>query len=219
MFIGPCYLNEVTCHVPGYGKTGALSFDWKHFPWEDYDEYFWGSRGPWYHGFSLKGEPTTRRPDLITIQLGLHSCDHAHNDWGFLVINQTMITKHQEDIHTLIHAIRQAVDASSKEHEHRTTVIFLTSGATGASSLLSLQSNACISAFNRIVMETAHRYHFAVLDRGEIERRVVYQSAQSVRPILTLDTHLGQPVPEIIATSLLHLYHCIEEHHVSQSRR
>ena len=31
---GPCGLNEVTCHVSGYGSEGLLTFDWKHFPYE-----------------------------------------------------------------------------------------------------------------------------------------------------------------------------------------
>ena len=31
---GPCGLNEVTCHVSGYGEGGLLTLDWKHFPYE-----------------------------------------------------------------------------------------------------------------------------------------------------------------------------------------
>jgi hypothetical protein len=40
---GPCGVNEVTCHVSGFGSQGLLSFDWKHFPFEDYDSWFWGN--------------------------------------------------------------------------------------------------------------------------------------------------------------------------------
>lgn len=70
---GPCGVNEVTCHVSGYGDKGLLTFDWKHFPFEDYDEYLFGSGdgltspGAWVTG--LPGEPT-RRPDILTIQSG-----------------------------------------------------------------------------------------------------------------------------------------------------
>jgi len=65
-------VNEVTCHVSGYGDGGLLTFDWKHFPFEDYDEYMFGSGdgstpGAWVTG--LPGEPT-RRPDVLTIQSG-----------------------------------------------------------------------------------------------------------------------------------------------------
>lgn len=41
---GPCGVNEVTCHVSGFGSNGLLSFDWKHFPFEDYDSWFWSEK-------------------------------------------------------------------------------------------------------------------------------------------------------------------------------
>lgn len=44
---GPCGVNEVTCHVSGFGSQGLLSFDWKHFPFEDYDSWFWGNEVAW----------------------------------------------------------------------------------------------------------------------------------------------------------------------------
>ena len=31
---GKCGINEVTCHISGYGDGGLLSYDWKHFPYE-----------------------------------------------------------------------------------------------------------------------------------------------------------------------------------------
>ena len=55
---GPCGVNEVTCHVSGFGDKGILSFDWKHFPYEDYDSWFWSDKVHRYllikyHGFGL----------------------------------------------------------------------------------------------------------------------------------------------------------------------
>lgn len=44
---GPCWVNEGTSHLAGYGTRGLLSFDWKHFPFEDYGEFLWGQQGPW----------------------------------------------------------------------------------------------------------------------------------------------------------------------------
>lgn len=38
-------MNEVTCYISGYGDEGLLTFDWKHFPYEDYDDFLWGERG------------------------------------------------------------------------------------------------------------------------------------------------------------------------------
>lgn len=44
---GKCGNNEVTCHLSGYGKNGKLTYDWKHFPWEDYDQWLFSNRGMW----------------------------------------------------------------------------------------------------------------------------------------------------------------------------
>jgi len=35
---GRCGNNEVTCDLPGFGNEGKITFDWKHFSYEDYDE-------------------------------------------------------------------------------------------------------------------------------------------------------------------------------------
>lgn len=34
---GYCGINEVTCDFPGFGPWGRMTFDWKHFAYEDYD--------------------------------------------------------------------------------------------------------------------------------------------------------------------------------------
>jgi hypothetical protein len=44
---GKCGNNEVTCNIPGFGSEGIISFDWKHFPYEDYDQWLWGESGLW----------------------------------------------------------------------------------------------------------------------------------------------------------------------------
>ena len=33
------WVNEVTCYVSGYQDEGLLTYDWKHFTYEDYDEW------------------------------------------------------------------------------------------------------------------------------------------------------------------------------------
>lgn len=96
---GPCGVNEVTCHVSGYGENGLMSFDWKHFPYEDYDEFIWGDKGPWVNGFGGEGD---RRPEILTLQMGLHSCWHTHPEGLYSTElkepNSTMIDKHLGDI-------------------------------------------------------------------------------------------------------------------------
>ena len=37
----------MTCHLSGYGKAGKLTYDWKHFPWEDYDQWLFSNEGMW----------------------------------------------------------------------------------------------------------------------------------------------------------------------------
>jgi hypothetical protein len=44
---GKCGNNEVTCDLSGYGPRGKITFDWKHFPYEDYDAWLYGDTGPW----------------------------------------------------------------------------------------------------------------------------------------------------------------------------
>lgn len=44
---GKCGNNEVTCHLSGYGPNGKLTYDWKHFPYEDYDEWLFSNEGMW----------------------------------------------------------------------------------------------------------------------------------------------------------------------------
>jgi len=66
---------------------------------KDYDHYLWGGNGPWRKGFA--GE-NNRRPDVLTVQFGMHSCWHA-NPQGLYSkhlkeINISMIDSH-------IHAI------------------------------------------------------------------------------------------------------------------
>lgn len=205
---GPCGKNEVTCHVAGYGEGGLLTLDWKHFPYEDYDEWLWGNSGPWINGFS--GE--NRLPNVLVVQLGLHSCWHAHPDGLYSKhlqsINSSMINKHLKDIPILMEAIRHAI-YYSKSNNSNPIVIFSTSGSTGVEN--SALMDECILKFNRAVSDYAHAYGFFVLERGEIERRIIYKSIQNDVPYIKLDMHLPQPVQNIIATCLLKLIDCLDK--------
>lgn len=217
---GPCGANEVQCHISGYGDGGLLTYDWKHFPFEDYDEWQWSPSGPWFKGFSGEGN---RRPDLLTVQTGLHTCWHSilspDGRHHLTQSNDTMIQRHENDLWKLMKHIREAIDHGSKEKERNdTTVIVLTSGATGLGKD-GLKADACIQRLNRIATDAAHAYGFAVLDRGEIERRLVYKSMFTAHRLLPVDVHLGQPAQTIVATALLKLYDCLIMFNLSRSRR
>jgi hypothetical protein len=214
---GPCGANEVTCHVSGYGDLGVLSFDWKHFPYEDYDEWLWGPEGPWIAGFPGEG---TRRPDVLTVQLGMHSCWHSLPEGLYsrhlTEPNETQIARHLEDITTLMKSIRKAVDfqlevaADDKGYRPRTRVIAVTSGATGME-VSGATVDTCVLRFNRAVTAAAHAQGFAVLDRGEIEHRLMHGSVLAAHPVLKPDMHLPQPGQNIVATCLLDMVRCLGE--------
>lgn len=213
---GPCGVNEVTCHVSGYGTGGILSFDWKHFPWEDYDEWLWGDEGPWIKGFDGEGN---RRPDILTVQFGMHTCWHASPQGLYsthlTATNTSMLDAHLAGIHRLMSAIRRAVDhpgralqAGEEDRRKPVTVVIVTSGASGMSEN-GTSIDDCILRFNRAAERAAHDYGFAVLERGEIERRLMYKSVYSESPIIVPEMHLPQPAQNIIATCLTHLFTCL----------
>lgn len=217
---GPCGKNEVNCHISGYGDGGLLSYDWKHFPFEDYDEYLWGTQGPWIAGFSGEGN---RRPDLLTIQFGLHTCWHAVPEGLYSRhlngTNEKMIDEQIQQIPKLMAAVRKALDTQpSTGARNATSVIILTSGMTGLGRD-GLQTDACIQRINRITTDAAHLFGFAVLDRGEIERRLTYKSLFAAHATLPVEMHLIQPAQNIIATSILHMYNCLSKYDVSRSRK
>ena len=67
----------------------------------------------------------------------------------------------------------------------------------------------CILRMNRAAAKAAHKYGFAVLERGEIERRFMLKSLGTATPLIAPDMHLAQPVQNIIATCLLNLLTCL----------
>ncbi|KAJ1431794.1 hypothetical protein B484DRAFT_39500 [Ochromonadaceae sp. CCMP2298] len=189
---GKCGNNEVTCHLPGFGGEGKITFDWKHFPYEDYDEWIFGESGLW------SGE---RHPEVLVVQTGLHTCSHALQDEH----NHTMIQQHKDDLSVLMGAIRKAVDRPSPT---RTTVIIQLAGRMGGAAT---EPDECTRQFNRVAAFEAHRAGFAVLEREEIERRLLYKSeywdgVSLIKSIL----HLENPASNIVGTSLLSLVGCLE---------
>ena len=76
--------------------------------------------------------------------------------------------------------------------------------------------NECQWRYNRILAHEAHKHGFVVLEREEIERRLLYKSehyipVRTMKPIL----HLENPSANIIATSLLVLISCLRKNETS----
>jgi hypothetical protein len=216
---GPCGVNEVTCYVSGYGDEGLLTYDWKHFVYEDYDEWLFSDheKAPWT---TKKKE---RRPDVLTIQTGMHTCWHADPAGLYSEQlkeqNKTMIKQNLDNFEVLMKNVRAAVNRRfewDKEHgrgEPATRVIVVTSGATYAEKGAHIEN--CILRMNRAAARAAHKYGFAVLERGEIERRFMYKSLETENPLLGPDMHLAQPVQNIVSTCLLNLLTCLSTNRTS----
>lgn len=172
----------------------------KHFPWEDYDEWLFGETGLWQRQNISTKEPLPRHPDVLVIQTGLHTCNHA---WSQTAINQTMIDTHERDLKTLMQAVRAAVDRSKQP----TTVIIQTAGRMGNSDD---RGDHCTWRFNRVAAHEAHLQGFVVYEREEIERRLLFKSEyyagfRSIKPNL----HIEAPSPQIVGTGLLALVACL----------
>lgn len=195
---GRCGNNEVTCHLSGFGQTGKITFDWKHFPFEDYDQWLFGTEGTWQANATAGSYP-----DILVIHVGLHTCVHA---WKSTGMNYSMIEKHTHDIVPMLQAVHSAIHRTPADLP-RTTVIIQLPGRAGNSNI---NGDACSRSFNRILAAQAHRFGFAVLEREEIERRLLWKSEyypdhRTIKPNL----HLENPGPNIVGTSLLGLISCL----------
>jgi hypothetical protein len=118
-----------------------------------------------------------------------------------------MVKQHEDDIPTLMRAIRTAIDRPTNSPFGKTKVIVSTAGRTGHPDI---GVQKCSMRFNRIVAREAHAQGFAVLEREEIEHRFlfkseVYPNYRTTKPGL----HLDSPGPQIVATSLLEMISCL----------
>ncbi len=206
---GPCGKNEVTCYVSGYGPEGLLTFDWKHFPYEDYDDYLFGNNGIFNANPKVKQDnpDAGRKPDILTLQTGLHTCFHAYPNKhdtrlkpGYF--NETMYKAHVKGLDKLFKTTREAVNRRADDGDGKppTMVVVVTSGSV----VLSPDADKCVLRFNHEAVKLAHKYGFAVLHRGEIERRLLYNDV-----LVATDMHLPMPAQTIVATSMLNLFTCL----------
>ena len=141
------------------------------------------------------------------MEFGLHTCAHAFQQREGSPVNQSMADTHYENIPKLMRSIRTAIE---RPGVNRTAmVIIVTSGASG-DKVDGEKVDTCITKFNRRAADEAHKQGFAVLERGEIERRLLHKSYGSDNPLLEIDMHLGQPAQALIATCLLRLMTCLE---------
>jgi hypothetical protein len=205
--------NKVTCDLSGFGPSGRITFDWKIFPYVDYDEWLLGDSGMW------NNDSTLRRPDILTFEIGLHTCLHSY-DVKNRTFNATTVLRHESELPMFMKAVRVAIDRHNTTTGKKTVVIASTAGRGGnidhQGGNLDNVVHQCSWRFNRIMAHEAHKQGFVVFDREEIERRLLFKSehyikTRNMKPIL----HLDMPAPNIIATALLTLISCLRKNESS----
>lgn len=117
-----------------------------------------------------------------------------------------MVDAHERDLPVLMNAVKLAINRPPPNLP-RTLVIFQLPGRAGGSDA---RQDHCSRHYNRMLARAAHEEGFVVLEREEIERRLLFKSEfykdhRSMKPSL----HLESPGPNIVATSLLGLVSCL----------
>ena len=144
--------------------------------------------------------------------LGLTIRNRTHG----IKVNETLINSHASLVSVLMNDIKNAVTSvrnvssyrenSIKQDVNVTQVIISTTGMTYIPRV-----DICINQFNRIILDEAHKKGFPVLDRAEIERRLVSRSLGHPTPVLKNSVHLDKPGPAITSTALLNMVSCLSK--------
>ena len=183
-----------------------LTYDWKHLAWEDYDQWLFGkSTG------ILADSHLTDSPAVILIQAGLHSCFHglppeiSKPNYNFLDAELKNIERLMWNVHDALRRVNSL--------GRWPAVIFVTSGRIfrwAANDDQTLHLHNCTSVFNKRIKTLATKYQFAVLDREEIEHRILYKyEHDKVDHVLAPAIHEPFPIPQIVSTALLALLACL----------
>eukprot|EP01038_Epipyxis_sp_PR26KG_P015975 gene15975-21681_t len=201
-----CTLSDrITCHSQGFGSNGKLSYDWKHFPFEDYDKWLFGETGLWSSANNYSF------PDILVIQVGTHTCIHSTVQDDIIV---EITKKHESDIALLMKTVHDTIIKASLaiNNTKKTTVIVMTASREHNADS---RSDICVWRTNRILGYEAHVNGFPVLEREEIEHRLLFKSEHShipgvIPPVQTSSMNIDYPSDKIIATSLLTMITCLE---------
>lgn len=221
-------LHESTCHRPGFGKVGKISWNWKRFPYEEHDDLIFGPEGVW------SSDSEQRRPDFLILSAGMHTCvravgarlstdaNHDHHKH----YNVSMLRQHEKDFKKLLDAVKESVQRPSSRP--KTTVIVMTGGrSVSANHPGYFKEYECQWRYNRFVAHNAHRHGYPVVEAEELERRLLFKqeylfnfspsdeyakdNPEVVPPVQTVvpSVLLGDPAPQIISTSLLAMISCL----------
>jgi len=156
-----------------------------------------------------------RRPDIFVFEVGLHTCFHAWDN-AHKVLNEAFIVKHEADLPVLFKAITKAITRPTADNQtypgHETLVIVSTAGRIGTEDS---GLDHCSWRWNRQLAIEAHKAGFAVFEREEIERRLLFKSdvhmASHQGKYIKPGMHLAAPSPQIVATALMAMISCLRK--------
>lgn len=149
-----------------------------------------------------------QRPDILVLQLGRLSCFDAHNSSDPTEKQKLQPKTSENMIHTFMTAVKDVVTANRAKNDLNTTVIL---SLAGRNHLDNHDSNVCTWHMNRIFSFGAHYQGFPVLEREELEFRLLFKSEHSPHPFIKPKSLMNTPpAPQIIATSLLTIYSCMK---------
>lgn len=164
-------------------------------------------------GINHPAKVQKRRPDILVLQVGRLSCHDAfasgsNGNRGPTDQEKEQPRNSENMIHSFMKAVKDIVTANRATNDANTTVIV---SLASRNHLDNMDSSACTWHMNRIFAFGAHYQGFVVLEREELEYRLMFKSEHSPAPLMTVKAVLDTPpAPQILATSLLSIYACIQ---------
>ena len=153
-----------------------------------------------------------RHPDVLVIEMGHAVCTHPTDPAAEPNLDKDKLV---EQLKSLFDGVSAAIGrpAGAAEPAQRTTVIVSTApriaGANHA-------TDTCVYRANRILAREAHRHGFVVLEREEMEHRLMFKQGASddLKELIPMSE---PPTHHIVATSLLSLIGCLARNGTEQA--
>lgn len=148
------------------------------------------------------------KPDILVGQFGFAACNEPYNNTKH---TEAMISKAERNIPPLLNSFV----ISTSQYSNVSTY----SGKTNSRNIVSLasrsifsdhRSEVCTWKLNRMLAYEAHAHNVVVLEREEIEHRLLFRSEQTENPLVRSSYLLETPAPQIVTASLLSILTCIE---------
>jgi len=183
----------------------------KHLPFDEYDQWLFGKEGPWSASSTTGKSSSDRYPDVLVIEVGHSVCTHPTDPAAEPNLDKDKLIEH---LTSLFDGVKGAIlrPAVSVEPAQRTTVILSTAPrVTGANHA----TDRCVYKLNRILAREAHRHGFVVLEREEIEHRLMFkqEASEDLKELIPMPE---PPTHHVLATSLLSMISCLARNGTGQ---